>query len=135
MSPTTVWPVSDDLAGIRQLVDTYAHRAGLISRKREDLQLAVNEAVTNVLDHAGGRGQVRLHMDDEHLTVDIYDEAGLLAPGAFPAQLPEIAGRAREPGGFGVGLWLMRRLCDEATITQMPGWSRVRLRMRRTSES
>ncbi|MBB5085308.1 ATP-binding protein [Nonomuraea endophytica] len=132
MSSTTVWPVSDDLAGLRLLVDTYARRAGLASRQREDLKLAVNEAVTNVLDHAGGRGEVRLRIDDEHLTVDICDKAGLLAPDAFPAQLPEIDGLARKPGSFGVGLWLMRQVCDEATITQQAGESRVSLRMRRT---
>ncbi|MFI6177419.1 ATP-binding protein [Nonomuraea sp. NPDC051191] len=118
------WPISRDLAELRELVRLHALQAGLASQCGEDLALAVNEAVTNVLDHAGGAGWVRIWTDDDFLTVDVDDQAGRLRPDACPDVRPQVG-----PGGY--GLWVMRRLCDEFLITQTRASSQVRLRMKR----
>ncbi|GAA3575108.1 hypothetical protein GCM10022419_065260 [Nonomuraea rosea] len=121
----TAWPISRDLMGLRDLVFRHGRRAGLSSERGADLALAVNEAVTNVLDHADGHGWVRIWADDDFLTVDIADFAGRLTSDACLVELPP-------EGPRGYGLWVMRRLCDEFAITRHNGTSRVRLRMRRT---
>ncbi|MEV4068630.1 ATP-binding protein [Nonomuraea fuscirosea] len=118
------WPISLDLAALRDLVCHHARQAGLSPQCAGDLALAANEAVTNVLDHAGGRGWVRIWADDGFLTVEVVDLAGRLGPGARLDEPPQAGPR-------GYGLWVMRRLCDEFAITQQSGSSRVRLRMRR----
>ncbi|WP_370026786.1 ATP-binding protein [Planotetraspora sp. GP83] len=128
MGELATWPVSDDLGRLRELVDGSARWAGLSDRQREDLVLAASEAATNVLEHARGRGQVRIWADEEFLSVDIFDDVGQLAPDAFPQQRPV-------PGRNGLGLWVMDQVCDEATITRLDGRSRVRLRMRRAMRS
>ncbi|NRQ36062.1 ATP-binding protein [Nonomuraea sp. NN258] len=117
-------PVSLDLAGLRGLVYEHARRTGLTQARADDLALAVNEAVTNVLDHAEGRGRLRIWADDRALTVDVIDDVGVLDPSHCPDRRPEA-----KPRGF--GLWMMRRLCDEFTVTRSSGSSRVRLRMYR----
>jgi anti-sigma regulatory factor (Ser/Thr protein kinase) len=121
----TAWPISRDLTGLRDVVFRHGQRAGLSSERGADLALAVNEAVTNVLDHAGGHGWVRIWADDDFLTVDIADFAGRLTPDACLVEHPT-------EGPRGYGLWVMRRLCDEFAITQHNGTSRVRLRIQRT---
>lgn len=120
-----IWPISHDLAALRDLVHQHGQRAGLRSQRGDDLALAVNEAVTNVLDHAGGRGWVRFWADDAFLTVDVVDRAGRLGPEARPDERPPA-------GPHGYGLWVMHHLCDEVVITQDSGTSQVRLRMKRT---
>lgn len=121
---SATWPISRDLAGLRELVSRHAEQAGLSPQCAGDLALAANEAVTNVLDHAGGRGWVRIWADDGFLTVEVIDLAGRLGPGAGLDEPPKAGPR-------GYGLWVMRRLCDDLVITQKSGSSQVRLRMRR----
>ncbi|MEU8377973.1 ATP-binding protein [Streptosporangium sp. NPDC048865] len=117
------WPISDDLIGLRRHLYHHAGRAGLAGTQRDDLLLAANEAVINVLEHGGASGTVSIEYDTHALTVDIVDAAGRLRP--------EHA-RREHPGPNavrGFGLWLMGHLCDELTIHQSSTSSRVRLRM------
>ncbi|RSM94461.1 hypothetical protein DMB42_50995 [Nonomuraea sp. WAC 01424] len=118
------WPISRDLAGLRRLVRRHALEAGLAPDRGDDLALAANEAVTNVLDHAGGAGWVRIWTDDDFLTVDVGDHTGRLRPDACPDVRPL-------PGPGGYGLWVMRHLCDEFAISRTTGSSQVRLRVKR----
>ncbi|MFJ2028130.1 ATP-binding protein [Streptosporangium sp. NPDC087985] len=116
------WPIDDDLTALRQRLLQHAAQAGMRGERLDDLLLAVNEAVINVLEHGGGKGTLSIWHNDSCITVDVIDTAGNLAPRHIPPERP--AGTVR-----GFGLWLMSQLCDELTIHQNPGESRVRLRM------
>ncbi|MFC7640456.1 ATP-binding protein [Streptosporangium lutulentum] len=48
--------------------------------RRDDLLLAANEAVINVLEHGGGVGTVTFWHDEEGVSVEISDTVGLLTP-------------------------------------------------------
>ncbi|GAA3079783.1 ATP-binding protein [Streptosporangium carneum] len=116
------WPIDDDLSALRDRLLRHATLAGMRGTRLDDLLIAVNEAVINVLEHGGGQGTVSVWHDDVRITVDIVDTVGHLTPHDVPRQRP--AGTVR-----GFGLWLMSQLCDEFTIHQASGGSRVRLRM------
>jgi len=117
------WPISTDLIGLRRYLHHYMSQVGLAGTRRDDLLLAANEAVINVLEHGDAAGSVSVWHDEADLVVDVVDDAGRLSP--------EQANRSRPaPGSVrGFGLWLMGRLCDEFTIYQSGGRSLVRLRM------
>ncbi|MEV7013631.1 ATP-binding protein [Streptosporangium sp. NPDC051022] len=117
------WPIDDDLSGLRDRLLHHATLAGMRGARLDDLLIAVNEAVINVLEHGDGQGTVSFWHDDDGVTVEISDTAGRLAPLDVPPQRPADAVR-------GFGLWLMSRLCDEFSIHQGSGGSLVRLRMR-----
>ncbi|GLW07184.1 hypothetical protein Misp01_23140 [Microtetraspora sp. NBRC 13810] len=117
------WPITRDLDALRDRVRRHAARAGLDEARTDDLMLAVNEAAINVLEHAGAHGTVAIWQDADALTVDITDGAGRLSARHVPAGKPLV------PGARGYGLWLMCTLCDEFTVHQQEGRSRVRLRM------
>lgn len=116
-------PISDDLTGLRRHLYHHTDQAGLAGTRRDDMVLAANEAVINVLEHGGANGTVSIRHDARALTVEVVDTAGRLRPEHARRERPG-PGAAR-----GFGLWLMGHLCDEFTIDQTEEGSRVRLRM------
>ncbi|MFF3438588.1 ATP-binding protein [Streptosporangium sp. NPDC002721] len=118
------WPISTDLIGLRRHLYRYMSQVGLVGTRRDDLLLAANEAVINVLEHGDAVGSVSVWHDEADLVVDVVDDAGRLTSDQADRRRPA-------PGSVrGFGLWLMGRLCDEFTIRQSGGRSHVRLRMR-----
>ncbi|KAB8184178.1 ATP-binding protein [Microbispora catharanthi] len=117
------WPITDDLAALRENIQRYAVQAGLTGPRLDDLVIAANEAAINVLEHGGGAGTLAISCDGGVLAVDVADHVGVLRPGAVPSERP--SGR----GDRGFGLWLMGELCDSVTIDRVPGQSTIRLSM------
>lgn len=74
------WPISPDLIGLRRHLHRYASQVGLAGTRRDDLLLAANEAVINVLEHGDAAGTVSVWRDEADLVVDVVDDAGRLAP-------------------------------------------------------
>ncbi|MEU1390937.1 MULTISPECIES: ATP-binding protein [unclassified Nonomuraea] len=104
------YPISVDLGRLRDLVRAYAEAGGLRGERLEDLVLAVNEAVTNVLDHAGGAGTLTLRARPGAVTVQIEDTSGRLTREHLDsAEIDPAAMR-------GYGLWIIQRLCDRVHL-------------------
>ncbi|MEV4395317.1 ATP-binding protein [Nonomuraea sp. NPDC049607] len=99
-------PINADLGRLRDVVHAYADAGGLRGERLEDLVLAVNEAVTNVLDHGGGAGTLTLHARPGAVLVQIEDTSGQLTREHLDAA--EIDPTAMR----GHGLWIIQRLCD-----------------------
>lgn len=116
-------PISADLAFIRDLVRIHGHHSGLSGERLEDLVLAVNEAVTNVLDHGGSAGLVTATRDPIGVCVEILDTAGRLTPDHL-----DTAG-VDPTASHGFGLWVIQQLCDSVALERTGLGSRLRLRM------
>ncbi|GGQ30690.1 ATP-binding protein [Streptosporangium pseudovulgare] len=121
------WPIDDDLTALRERLFRHATLAGMHGDRLDDLLLAANEAVINVLEHGGGKGTLSIWHNATCVTVEITDSSGDLAAKHVPPERPTDTVR-------GFGLWLMSQLCDELTIDQADEGSRVRLRMRLDAE-
>ncbi|GAA1725473.1 ATP-binding protein [Nonomuraea bangladeshensis] len=115
-------PIDADLAGTRQAVRGFAQEAGLAGERLQNLVLAVNEAVTNVLDHGAGTGSVHLSRADHGVRVQIVDPAGRLRPADLDRSPPW-------PPTHGMGLWVIRQVCDEVRLDHPEGHSRLELFM------
>jgi anti-sigma regulatory factor (Ser/Thr protein kinase) len=106
---------------MRRAVDDYAASGGVGERRREDIALAVSEAVSNAVMHAyAGRdapGEVRVDawIADGLLHVTVGDEGAGMAP------------RLDSPG-LGLGLALMGQIADRLRLEDSPG-SGMRVRM------
>jgi anti-sigma regulatory factor (Ser/Thr protein kinase) len=99
------------IATIRHAVTQFAAWHGLPDRRRADFVLAVNELVTNAVQHGGGSGDVLLGRAESALWCEVTDQGpGLPLDRRDGYRLPP----ANAPGGR--GLWLVHRLCDEVTI-------------------
>ncbi|MEW9550477.1 ATP-binding protein [Nonomuraea sp. NPDC050783] len=115
-------PITTDLAAVRALVRDYALAFGMVAQRVELLILAVNEAVTNVLDHGGGGGTLTARGDEQGIVVEIVDDGGTLRP--------EHLRQTPEPNPTsGMGLYVIRTVCDRVVLDHPDGRSRLRLYM------
>lgn len=118
-------PISTDLGLLREVIRVHGHHSGLFGDRLEDLVVAVNEAVTNVLDHGGRAGTVTARGTGDGVAVQILDVAGRLTPEHLAAAHVDPAGTS------GFGLWVIQHLCNEVTLEQTREGSLLTLHLRR----
>jgi serine/threonine-protein kinase RsbW len=116
-----------ELATVRRFVDAAAVRFGLEDQERYEFTFAVNEAVSNAIEH--GRpapdGKIRLHVGEEDgaLVFEVEDH-GTFAPG--PAAIDPLHERGR-------GLAFMASTMDEVDVRRGSNGTVVRLCKRRAA--
>jgi anti-sigma regulatory factor (Ser/Thr protein kinase) len=110
------------LGAVRSLVSMRAAQAALRDEAREDLVLAINELVTNSVQHGGGGGTLRLWQEPGALVCDVRDRGFIDDPlvGRVAPPLEQHGGR---------GLWLVNHLCDLVQIRSTPSGTLVRVWM------
>jgi len=107
------------LATVRDVTRGWAGVAGFEKSDADQIALAVDEAVTNVIEHAyGGAGDkvVELRYEDrgEDFRVDVVDNGITVDPKTMPKVDLERYASERRTGGLGVHL--MSRIMDSVTF-------------------
>lgn len=122
---------TENLAMIRDFVSSVGEQAGLREEDVAKLELAVDEACANAIEHAHGHDAtkevvVRATFDERTLHIEVVDtgrgfDLGHLAPADVEALVHE-----RRSGGL--GMTVMRSLMDEVSYEIVPGdGNRLRL--------
>lgn len=111
------------LASIRDTSKRVAELAGLDPAAAEQVALAVDEAATNVIEHAygGARGrpvELRYHVSSGELRVELLDDGAPVDTRALPELDLERYASERRRGGFGVHL--MGRIMDSVSFRRTP---------------
>jgi len=106
----------DSLEPISKFVIQAAQRAGLDDAAVYAVQLAVDEAATNIIEHGYGgenRGDIRCRCDivADGLRITLEDQAPPFNPGAVPDPQLNVALDDVRPRGL--GLFFMRKMMDE----------------------
>ena len=113
----------DNLQGIRSYIDRVGASLGVNESALGDLRLAVDEAVTNVVIHgyAETGGIVELHMqaDGDAVVIRIRDRAKTFDPSQVKSPALDTALKDRPFGGMGI--FLIRKMTDEAEFLPLPG--------------
>lgn len=112
------------LATIRDVTRRVAEVAGFDPGQADQLALAVDEAATNVIEHAygGAPGRVvEVRFDDrgQDLRVEVVDDGEGVDPRAFPDVDLRRYASERRTGGLGVHL--MGRIMDSVTFRRRAG--------------
>lgn len=112
-----------ELGAVREAVTAMSAAVGLAPERGELLVLAVNEVATNSVRHGGGRGELRLWVEDGAAVCEVRDRGRFVDP---------LVGRRRpRPDQDGSrGLWIANQACDLVQIRSDRGGSTVRLRLR-----
>ncbi len=124
----------DSIRELRQLVLTAAAMAGFRHEAGEEIRLAVNEALANIVRHGYGgnpEGAIRMRLRASPMRVEIMivDCCRPIEPGEIrPRDLEEV-----RPGGLGVHL--MRKLMDVVEYRPRRGRGNALLMVRTSAES
>ena len=108
-----------DLDTVRKIcafVVTAADQAGLSDSETYEVELAVDEACTNIIEHAyrnvrGGSIECSIEILSSGLKIVLKDHGVRFNPEGVPVPDPRLPLKRVRPGG--AGLYLMRKLMDE----------------------
>lgn len=115
---------TENLALIREFVSAIGEQAGFSENETVKLALAVDEACTNVIEHAyqneaSHEVTVRVTVDDEEVAFEVIDRGRGFDPAQEPALPVEELIRRRRSGGL--GLRLIRTIMDDVQYRIVPG--------------
>lgn len=115
---------TENLALIREFVTTVGRQAQLEEAEIANLELAVDEACANVIEHAYGHDTtkeviVRAKYDQEELQISVIDEGRGFDPNGVKQDSVEQLIHERKSGGLGIRL--IKRLMDEVSYEIVPG--------------
>ncbi len=115
---------TENLAMIREFVTAVGRQAQLEEADIVNLELAVDEACSNVIEHAYGHDitkevMVRAKFDDESLCISVIDEGHGFDPANAPQDSVEQLIHKRKSGGLGIRL--IQKLMDEVSYEIVPG--------------
>ena len=115
---------TENLALIREFVGSIGLQAGLDQKDVGKLELAVDEACANVIEHAYGHDAtkevvVRASLDEETLKIDVEDTGRGFDPENIEQEKLEELINKRATGGL--GMRLMQTLMDEVRYEIEPG--------------
>ena len=104
----------DRLAIVRNFVAQVGRDLDLDSRTIDDIKLAVDEACTNIVEHAyggqGGQIEIEIKSIDGGVQVTIHDWGAAFDPQAVPS--PDVTAPLEQRPLGGLGLYLMRQMMD-----------------------
>jgi len=108
------------LAKISKFVIEAAKKAGLDDKAIYAVELAVDEAASNIIEHAyGGEGKGDIHCScdvvNDGLIIILKDSGVPFDPDNVPELDPSLPLMRRNPGG--AGMFLMRQLMDEVEFS------------------
>jgi len=115
---------TENLALIREFVTTVGRQAQFEETEILNLELAVDEACANVIEHAYGHDitkevVVRAKFDEETLQISVIDEGLGFDPDKAPQDSIEQLIHDRKSGGLGIRL--IKKLMDEVSYEIVPG--------------
>jgi len=114
MAELSLWAEPSDLVDIRRFVEETGRDLGLDEASIYALELAVDEACTNVITHAydgqGGPLEITIKAVDGWVEVVIRDWGEVFDPDSIP--VPDVEAPLEQRPMGGVGLFLMRQVMD-----------------------
>ena len=115
---------SDNLAIIREFVANIARKVGFNSDEASKIELAVDEACTNVIKHAYGNNadkiiDVQIRVDKKKLSITVSDQGKGFDPDNV--KLPDLGESIKKGRKGGLGLCLIKTLMDKVDFQMKPG--------------
>lgn len=115
---------TENLVLIREFVNRVGEQSGLDESELAKLELAVDEACANVIEHAYGHNQteevtIRATFDEDEIRIEVLDTGRGFDPDSIDEA--EVARLIEERKTGGLGLRLIRNLMDEVHYEIQPG--------------
>jgi serine/threonine-protein kinase RsbW len=113
---------------IREFVGDIARRGGFSDKDIYNIQLAADEAASNIIEHAyegvsDGLLELSCGMQDDIITIILVDHGESFDPSVIP--LPDLKADLSDRKIGGLGIFLMRKLMDEVRYEAQPDKNNV----------
>lgn len=116
--------ITSDMANLARVAEFVADAAlkGKLSQKQtDDVSMAVDEAVTNVMEHAyagvsDGQISIKMRVDDQEFFVEIRDQGKPFD--ARQVKEPNVNSPLSERSIGGLGIFFIRKLMDKVEFTR-----------------
>ena len=113
----------ENLDEIREFVGGTARKAGFSEKEIYAIQLAADEASSNIIEHAyagttGGKLEIELIVSRNALKIIMRDRGKSFDPSSVPE--PNVKADLSERKIGGLGMYLMRQLMDEVSYESSP---------------
>jgi anti-sigma regulatory factor (Ser/Thr protein kinase) len=131
--------VRDDLADLERvtaILDELWERHALEAVIRADLNVAVEEILSNIIRHGGAGGkpaQARIEVLPERIRIEIRDRGAAFNPLEYPAPDTALSLDQRRPGGLGI--FLVRGIMDQTEYQRRDGMNCFTMVKNRPAES
>jgi anti-sigma regulatory factor (Ser/Thr protein kinase) len=116
----------ESLPALSDFVADACQTLGIDAESAYTVQLAVEEACANLIQHGGSSSQpdppgiaVDLCRDGQHCTVTLRDRGKPFDPTSLPP--PDLSPRLRKRRPGGLGVYLIRRLMDQVSYSAEDG--------------
>ncbi|HDQ46239.1 MAG TPA: ATP-binding protein [bacterium] len=114
---------TDNLETVRKFVADLARKAGFGKEDIHKIELAVDEACTNVIEHAYENAEdqdidIVVKLGPQKLTVIVTDRGKTFSPGDI--ETPDMEQYIAELRVGGLGIYLMRTLMDKVQYRSLP---------------
>ncbi len=113
-----------EIAVVRDALDQLGSEFELPARALMQLQVALDEIVSNVVKYSwsdGGKHEflVRITVSSMGVALDIFDDGQPFDPRGAPEPNPPLEGQRPRPGG--VGIHMIKKLVDDLTYERVEG--------------
>lgn len=120
----TVKAHTENLSVVRSALEEFALTCGATKKNVFDLQLAVDEAFTNIIKHAYSYDEnqdviILMRQEEHKLIVSLTDKGKSFNIDTY--QKPNVKSRIKLKKRGGVGVFLMTQLMDEVTYDKQNG--------------
>jgi anti-sigma regulatory factor (Ser/Thr protein kinase) len=138
MSKITFDADFENLDEIRDFVGDAARQVGFSDKEIYAIQLAADEASSNIIEHAyadtqGGKLEIDVSVSDKELKIVMRDQGKPFDPASVPE--PNVKADLSERKIGGLGLYLMRKLMDEVSYESSPEGGNTLTMIKRLGES
>ncbi len=118
------------LGVVRRFVEAHAKAFGFPPGAIAELKLAVDEACTNVINHAylgddKGTIELRISADSNRFTIIIRDQGRMFDKDQYHE--PDLLSSLQKRRGGGYGVFIMRHLMDDITYSRSGAFNEVHL--------
>lgn len=115
----------ENLALIRDLVSKVAAKVGFSADEASKIELAVDEACTNVIKHAYGNNSdqtidVQIKIEKDKLVITVSDKGKGFDPSKI--KLPDLGESIKVGKKGGLGICLIKTLMDKVDFQIKPGY-------------
>jgi serine/threonine-protein kinase RsbW len=123
MSKITFDASFENLDEIREFVGDAARRVGFSDKEIYSIQLATDEASSNIIEHAfagitGGKLEIEVIDSKSEIKIILRDHGKSFDPASVPE--PNVKADLSERKIGGLGMYLMRKLMDEVSYESSP---------------